>query len=267
MKRILPGLLIAGFWLLLLLWAPVSLFKVVVICALAVAADEYARMALVPVTGAGDRFLVDTVILFPALLVCLLTDVSILLPACIAGFALAVLFLLYRYRRLADPFLAFARLLFGVFYVGFLGSSIFLLRALPDGAAWILVATAITASSDSAAYFVGGCIGKRKLCPNISPNKTVEGAIGGIIAAVLMAQLFVFLLIPSALGLSLVPMSLLLAVVGIAGDLTESIVKRGTGTKDSGSCLAGHGGVLDRVDSLLFAVPVLYCILLFLADK
>ena len=144
-----------------------------------------------------------------------------------------------------------------------MGAHLILLRHLPDGGIWLIVVSAVTAFSDSGAYFVGRAFGKHKLCPSISPNKTVQGAVGGVGAGLLGAILFAFILLPVVNWPFLVLSAILLGGVGIAGDLTESIVKRGTGTKDSGTCLAGHGGILDRVDSLLFAAPVLYYLIIF----
>jgi phosphatidate cytidylyltransferase len=110
---------------------------------------------------------------------------------------------------------------------------------------------------------VGRTWGRRKLCPDISPNKTLEGAAGGVIAGTLGGLLFSLLLLPSVNVVFIIVAAVILTVTGIIGDLTESIVKRGTGTKDSGKCLGGHGGILDRVDSLLFVGPLFYYLLVF----
>ena len=154
-------------------------------------------------------------------------------------------------------------MVFGLFYIGVLGAHLVLLRFVPDGGSWLIIASAITACSDTGAYFVGKAMGKRKLCPNISPNKTIEGAVGGILCGLIGALAVAVLLLPSFNWFFLIAAAVFLGAVGIAGDLTESIIKRGTATKDSGSCLAGHGGILDRVDSLLFVCPVLYYLLVF----
>lgn len=257
MKRIVPGLLIAGLWLLLLIIGSVPIFNVVIILAVFLGGDEFIRMTTSPVTSV-DRVLLNCIITIPAVVASFSPDASFLMAGLLGAFGVAVSYALYRYRALADCFQLLSRMGFGIFYVGVLASFLILLRALPEGASWVLIASAITASSDSGAYFVGKKLGRRKLCPNISPNKTVEGAVGGIISAVIMALFFAWLLLPSFSVSSLVPVTIILTLVGIAGDLTESIIKRGTGTKDSGRCLAGHGGILDRVDSLLFVAPVLY---------
>lgn len=263
MKRIVPGLLIAGLWLLLLLIGSVPLFNLAIVALVFIGADEYLRMAFSSFLTTIDRCILGTIVTLPTAFLCVQPVQAHLLPAFLVSFALAVSYFLYRYRRLEDSYSLLCRLVFGIFYVGVLGGHLLLLRTLPEGASWILIATAITASSDSGAYFAGKKYGKRKLCPNISPNKTIEGAIGGICCALLGSLGFAALLLPSVNYFSLITVTLILTCVGIAGDLTESIIKRGTGTKDSGNCLAGHGGILDRVDSLLFVAPVLYYFLIF----
>ena len=263
MKRIVPGLLIAGLWLLLLLIGTAPMFNLVVLGIIFIGADEYIRMAFTPALPPVDRFLLDAIIALPALLASFHPLQSTLLPALLLSFACTIGYFLYRYRMLADCYSLLSRVVMGVFYIGILGSHLILLRAIPEGASWILIATAITASSDSGAYFAGKQFGRKKLCPNISPNKTVEGAAGGLFSALIAAVGFAVLLLPSFSYLSLIAVTILLTCFGIAGDLTESIIKRGTGTKDSGSCLAGHGGILDRIDSLLFVAPVLYYFLIF----
>lgn len=135
--------------------------------------------------------------------------------------------------------------------------------AIGDAARCILLVFPLwlTWSSDTGAYFVGRLLGRRKLIPAVSPGKTVEGALGGVALAVGMSWLYVkYLLVPYAqLGLTpwgLVTFGIVIAVVAQVGDLVESLLKREAGVKDSSSLLPGHGGVLDRIDSVLFVLPV-----------
>lgn len=260
--RVAPGLLIAGLWLLLLLKGAPLLFCVVAAILVLWAADEYLRMIDTRPLSLSERWLVNVCLAFPTLVVCLRPQPESLGPALLSAFLLVTLYFLYRYRTLENRFDFFCRLALGVVYLGFLGAHLVLLRYHPDGAAWLVVGTAITSGSDTGAYFVGKTLGKRKLCPNVSPNKTVEGAVGGVVFGVAAAVVFALLVLPSVNWLFLLISSVVLCLVGIIGDLTESIIKRGTGTKDSGRCLAGHGGILDRVDSLLFVGPVLYYLVL-----
>jgi phosphatidate cytidylyltransferase len=151
--------------------------------------------------------------------------------------------------------------LLGAAYLGSLGGSVAALRLLhPDteGAWRLVLLLAIVMGSDTAAFFAGNAIGRHKLAPGISPGKTIEGAVGALLGGVAAAA------IVRSLGLPLVPMihalllGLAVSVLGIAGDLVESLLKRWAGVKDSGALFPGHGGMLDRLDSVLFGAPVLY---------
>ncbi|MFQ5880084.1 MAG: phosphatidate cytidylyltransferase [Dehalococcoidia bacterium] len=146
----------------------------------------------------------------------------------------------------------------GIVYVGWLGSHLVLLRKLDGDGDWLLMAVGATFMADTGAYLVGRALGRRPLAPAISPGKTVEGALGGVAAG--WGGL---LLLNYATGLRLepglaVPLGLLLAVAAPLGDLAESLLKRSAGVKDTGAILPGHGGVLDRLDSILFVSVVVY---------
>jgi len=125
----------------------------------------------------------------------------------------------------------------------------------------VMILFGVTVVSDSAQYFVGRAFGRHTLAPVISPKKTIEGAIGGAvfgaIAGVALAQVWLPTVSPVAAGL----VSLAMAIAGMAGDLFESALKRRAGLKDSGQLIPGHGGILDRIDSWLFAAPVFWLFL------
>ncbi|MDH5823405.1 phosphatidate cytidylyltransferase [Luteimonas sp. RD2P54] len=126
----------------------------------------------------------------------------------------------------------------------------------PHGHRWLLIALAIVWAADTGAYFTGRRFGRRKLAPRISPNKTVEGLLGGVAAGVLLAVLAAPLAGASLAQLPLVALVALLTVVfSVIGDLFESLLKRHVGAKDSGTMIPGHGGLLDRIDSVLAALP------------
>jgi phosphatidate cytidylyltransferase len=127
--------------------------------------------------------------------------------------------------------------------------------AAPRGMAWLLLVILVTWLSDTGAYLIGRAVGRRPLIPVVSPNKTWEGLIGGLVFAAGTGALCVWLF-----GLDVNPLAgfgigLIIAVVGVVGDLAESVIKRQAGVKDSGSLIPGHGGMLDRVDALLFTFP------------
>lgn len=125
------------------------------------------------------------------------------------------------------------------------------------GARYLLLVLCCTWALDSGAYFVGRSLGKHKLCPTVSPGKTVEGSVGGAAAAVLIGVAFGRLLFGLPLAQCLV-LGALVGVLGQVGDLSKSLVKRDVGVKDFGSLIPGHGGVLDRFDSLLASLPAVY---------
>ncbi len=151
----------------------------------------------------------------------------------------------------------------GILYVGFLGGFLVATRVGFDNR--IDLSTHLLGffflvifGSDIGAYFAGRALGKHKLAPVISPGKTVEGLIGGIIAAAGCGALSTLLFFPELPYQWSVPLACVLAIVGVFGDLCESAMKRGSKTKDAASILPGHGGFLDRLDSLLFGAPILY---------
>ncbi|MDR6224203.1 phosphatidate cytidylyltransferase [Desmospora profundinema] len=151
-----------------------------------------------------------------------------------------------------------AYLFLGSLYIGYGFSYMIQARLITDGLAWSLLAVLVTFASDTGAYFIGKRLGNRKLWPSISPNKTVEGSLGGILAS-LLVSVAVALIFPQLGTVAfVVAVGLLIGVAGQFGDLIESAIKRSAGVKDSGALLPGHGGVLDRFDSLLLVFPVLH---------
>jgi phosphatidate cytidylyltransferase len=148
--------------------------------------------------------------------------------------------------------------LLGVVYVGGLLGCGSLLRDASNGRELVFFVTLTTWAGDIGAYYVGSRLGRRPLAPSVSPKKTVEGALGGVAATVLVAALGSGGIWPRLPVMTAVWVGALLAVVGMLGDLAESAVKRAAGVKDSGTIIPGHGGALDRLDSVTFACPVLY---------
>lgn len=151
-----------------------------------------------------------------------------------------------------------ARQIQGVCYIPLPLALLILLRSAPDGMTWIFLLCAVIFAGDTAALYGGTLWGRHKLCPAISPGKTVEGALAGLAAnlAVGMAGRFFFL--PEVGWAAALAFSAAVGMAGQAGDLFESALKRASNVKDSGGLLPGHGGVLDRIDALLFAAPVAY---------
>lgn len=127
-----------------------------------------------------------------------------------------------------------------------------------EGLVYIIFALVVVWTTDSGAYFTGRKLGKRKLWPEISPNKTVEGFVGGIVIAVVFAAIMQLIYPFASSWMMLLIVTVICSIFGQMGDLVESAIKRHYGVKDSGTILPGHGGILDRFDSLLFVLPLLH---------
>jgi phosphatidate cytidylyltransferase len=150
----------------------------------------------------------------------------------------------------------------GVILLGWVGAHFFRLRGQGEMALqWTIIAILSTWLADSAAYVIGTWFGKRKLAPRLSPNKTVEGYVAGIVLGTGLTVIAAYLLqLPLTMALIL---GVLVSVISPAGDLGVSLLKREAGVKDSGNMLPGHGGALDRIDSLIWSVTMAYYLVYF----
>jgi phosphatidate cytidylyltransferase len=170
---------------------------------------------------------------------------------------IALIFLLLTYTVITKNRFTFEDVSFSILsalYVG-IGFYFFFETRQEGGLVFILYSLFMIWATDSGAYFIGKAMGKRKLWPEISPNKTIEGSIGGVLCAVIVSVLFVLF---TDIHASLIGITVALSVFGQIGDLVESAFKRHFNVKDSGNILPGHGGILDRFDSLLFVWPLLH---------
>jgi len=179
----------------------------------------------------------------------------IVFTAVLLGLLVAVL---WRHRGARVVWEPVAITVFGICYVNWLLGYGFWLRDLSSGKEWVLLLVWVTWLGETAAYLVGASVGRHPLAPVISPKKTVEGALAQLavsIVAAVAGQAWFFPALPREHA---AVVGVLLGVVGQVGDLVESALKRSVGTKDTGHLIPGHGGLLDRVDSLLFNTPVLF---------
>jgi phosphatidate cytidylyltransferase len=151
-----------------------------------------------------------------------------------------------------------ANTLFGAVYVGWLLGYAIWLQGRTDGPQLVLFLVGVTWAGESAAYLVGSSVGRHRLAPILSPGKTVEGAIAQVIVSVAAALALGFWLLPACGLPGAAGAGAVLGAIGQVGDLAESAIKRSIGTKDTGDLIPGHGGMLDRIDSLLFNAPALY---------
>ncbi len=157
--------------------------------------------------------------------------------------------------------------LFGILFIGFLLAYVSLIRNRPNGRLWVLFLVVTVWAGDIFALLSGSLLGRHKLYPKISPNKTFEGLAGGIVGSIVVALAFSWLFIPNLKMGSCTLLAVGLAILGQFGDFTESMVKRSAQVKDSGTLIPGHGGMLDRLDSFLFSAPFLHYALLYLLKE
>jgi phosphatidate cytidylyltransferase len=231
-------------WPFLLYAGPVA-----VLCA-----REFYRMFLpAPRDLFAGVLLSSGVFLGGALLPC-----SLVLPVVLSCVLLAAFHALPGPSDPAEKVRKGATLVLGAVYVGGLLSMYPRVLLLPRGELWVLLGVLSVSVGDTFAYVAGRAFGKRKLAPVLSPNKTVEGALGGLLGSVACAALFAQAFLPAIPAWYATASGLAVGVTGQAGDLFESLLKRAAGVKDSGTLFPGHGGVLDRADAILAAGPPLY---------
>jgi phosphatidate cytidylyltransferase len=223
---------------------------------LALALYEYASLAR-PLSPGAPLLVASVAALVVYTAICVGLPVQDLLVAVMVGIALLAI---ARAKPEEDVLRLVAVSLLPSVYLATLLAVAMLVRA-TWGAPALLLAFLVIVISDSAQYYGGRTMGKRPLAPAISPKKTVEGAITGLIAAAIATPLLARFAFPTRGAAPFVLLGLLLAAVGMAGDLFESLVKRSVGVKDSSGLIPGHGGILDRIDALLFAGPVYYLFL------
>lgn len=168
---------------------------------------------------------------------------------------------LFNYGDLYTVVAELGGVVLGWLYLPLLLSHMVLLHAMPYGKRWVLLVLIMTMVCDSSAYFVGTAWGKHRLYPAISPKKSIEGAIGGLLGSVLAALAAHMWLVPYTSWLDCLMVGVLAGTCGQMGDLFESMLKRSANIKDSGTIFPGHGGMLDRIDSLLFSFPAVYAYL------
>lgn len=261
MSRVIPGILMAGGWLLLLFLGSAELFWAIVVGGACVALYEFFRMTMSSLHG--WRLLVTIgSCLFPVL-AAFFGHNDAVQAGMIASLLVFMAVALHGYGVMDDVLKYASCSGFACIYISLCMAHVVLLRFLPQGAFWLTMLVGIVAGSDTGAYYVGKTFGQRKIFPQISPKKTMAGGVGGLVAGVAVAEGINLLFPEKADPVGLFFVAIVLILIGIAGDLTESMIKRSVGVKDSGTILFGHGGILDRIDSLLLTAPVLYYLLYF----
>jgi phosphatidate cytidylyltransferase len=257
-KRVISGLLFLPIFYIVAWELPPVYFTALVLAAVAVGQYEFYRMA----QARGSHPLHALGIAVGALMVLefyhpLFPELGTFLP--VAASALLIMIARLFSPRPVDGAIEDAASTFlGVFYVAMLFAYQVGIRTGEDGKQWLVFLYFIIWASDIGAYSIGIPFGKHRLYEKVSPKKSLEGLLGSLVASAAMALLCRSWFMPRIGAGEAISIALTLAVVGTVGDLVESLFKRAAGVKDSGTIIPGHGGVLDRMDSMLFAAPVLY---------
>ena len=248
MTRILTALVLIPTFCYIVLWAPQWAFLAAVAVVGVLCFHEYANLTAghkIPKLGLFGYVAGLLILLLPG------RDAAFFVLVAIFAMALAL-----RSRELAEVLPSAAALLLGVAYVfGSLRCGIDLRAVSPY---WLFLGLSLNWVGDIAALYVGRLLGRHKLAPRVSPAKSWEGAAGSLVASIVYACLYLPRLLPAVPLVEGMGLAAVANVAGQFGDLCESALKRGAGVKDSGTLLPGHGGWLDRVDSSLFALPVVY---------
>lgn len=256
-QRIMTALVALPLLILCILYAGQGVFAGLVFIVSALALYEFFRMAL-----PEQRRVERSLSIAAGVLCCAGVSFAVNPTAVLFSLVSPCLFLtlvyLFRFRDMQTVSRDLAVSLFGIFYIALLLAHVILLRALPAGQDWVFLVLLVVMASDTLAYFVGMNFGRHRLYEAVSPKKSIEGSLGGLVGGVLGATLGKLWFFPQ-LG----PMDILFVGIGVGafsqlGDLVESLLKRSFGVKDSGALIPGHGGLLDRLDSLLFAFPLTY---------
>jgi phosphatidate cytidylyltransferase len=259
LKRVISAIIFGAIVIFIVLdgtW----LFFAVVSLVIVLGSIEFSKLA-------KSNLVLKFLIIFFAWLICLSSfkpewlDINLII-----FLSICLPFLIEILRRKPDSaFFNVSSVLLGIFYIGWLfGRHLILLRQMPDGRNLIFLLAGITWSGDIGAYLIGMFFGKHKIIPAISPGKSLEGYIAGIVLSCITALIISHFLLPEIWIVHIIILGIGLTIIGQIGDLAESMLKRSAKVKDSGKLMPGHGGILDRCDSMMFITPALYYYALYL---
>lgn len=256
LQRWLTGIVLAVILLAILFFGSVEILAAAIVIAIGVAVWEYNGIVF------GKGFLREKTesMIFAVLIPAVALFGSAEMMIAVLAFATMVVFMVFLWRVDESHFdlSSVLKVVFGMIYLPLLTAHFILLRKLDAGVSWIFLVLVIGIVGDTVAMYVGRALGKRKLIPLVSPGKTVEGTIGLILGATLASCAFGFFIFPEiALGHFFV-LGFAGSIIGQLGDLSESVIKRNYGKKDASALLPGHGGLMDRLDCLIFVAPFVY---------
>lgn len=230
-------------------------------CALIIAASlagvlEYNRMAFTP--GLLLEKTETVIVALAILLTVFFGNLQLLLVILTFSVMVVLMLNLLRIRKQGMETVLASRVLLGICYVPLLMAHFILIRRTPQGVLWVFFILVLAFAGDVAAFYIGRKFGRRKVLPEVSPGKSVEGTIALVAGSIAGCLIFSHFFFPRLPAMHAVVLGLVGSIVGQLGDLCESALKREAGVKDSGMLLPGHGGILDRLDCLMFITPFVY---------
>ena len=255
-QRVITALILGILVLGAVIWAPVWLFSLLVGCVTLYGAWEWSNFCRI---GRQNRLVYVGV---AGLIMCVIAVIGLhhLLTTIVIAAGLFWLLAIVMVLRFPEGLRWSAcgpKLVIGMWVLVPAWAALTAIKALPDGVWLIFLLLFLVWGADTGAYFAGRAMGKRKLMPRVSPGKTLEGVYGGLVTCVVIAAVYAFLRELSFVSaVFLIVLAVITAVASVLGDLFESMFKRERGIKDSGTLLPGHGGVLDRIDSITAAAPI-----------
>jgi phosphatidate cytidylyltransferase len=255
-KRWITGIIAVPILFSVIYFSSEAIFAGFVLVVTVVAVLEYNRLVFGSRAGLEKQALLLFGVLAP-LAAALAGQGAILAVAVLSSLMVFILYLFSMKEGELD-LNPLGRYILGYVYLPVMLSHLILLRSGEKGVLWIFFVIVLAFSGDIAAFYVGRTFGKRKLMPRVSPGKTVEGLMGLAVGSVVGRLIYRHFLLPEVPAGHVVILGLAGGIIGQLGDLFESLIKRASGAKDSGEILPGHGGILDRLDCLLFIVPFVY---------
>lgn len=255
-KRWLTGLVLTAVLLLIIVFGPPALLAAVVALFAAGGMWEYNNIVL------GKGFLTEKIegTIYAVVIPFVMLYGSSQLVLAVLSICILVTFIIFlgSIKEATFDVTVVAKVIFGLMYIPFLISHFILIRGLDKGVLWILFVLVLAFAGDITALYIGKYFGKNKLIPLVSPGKTVEGTIGLIMGSTLACLIFGYFIFPQIPLVKIGILAFAGSIIGQLGDLCESAIKRNYGLKDASSLLPGHGGLLDRMDCLIFIAPFVY---------
>jgi phosphatidate cytidylyltransferase len=264
LKRWLTGIILAPILLIAILFGPKEIFAAIIIIFILGGVWEYNHIVF------GNGFKKEKIegLIFAIIIPLFVFFGNNQHLLAVLAFSVLIVFILFLWSNKKSTFdvLSVDKVVFGLMYIPFLMSYFISLRMMEKGVLWVLFVLVLAFAGDITALYAGKTFGKHKLIPLISPGKTVEGVIGLVLGSTGACLIFSYYLLPQVSLIHIAILAFVGSIIGQLGDICESAIKRNYGFKDASSLLPGHGGILDRLDCLIFIAPFVYYYRIFVIE-